>query len=45
MRPQDAEPHEKPSKPSGTEEARRIVEEYADEKSLKSFASSLADPT
>jgi hypothetical protein len=47
MKPQDAEPHEKPSKPSRTEEARRIVEEYADDlrESLKSFASSLADPT
>jgi hypothetical protein len=29
MRPQDDGPHEKPSKPSRTEEARRIVEEYA----------------
>jgi hypothetical protein len=52
MKPQDDEPAsgpEKPSKPSRTEEARRIVEEHADdlrkEKSLKSFASSFADPT
>ena len=34
MKPQDDEPAsgpEKPSKSSGTEEARRIVEEYADD--------------
>jgi hypothetical protein len=50
MKPQHDEPAsgpEKPSKPSRTEEARRIVEEYADDlrEILKKFRKLLIDPT
>ena len=51
MKRQDHEPAssgpEKPRKPSRTEEAQRIVEEYANSlrEILRSFARSLIDPT